>query len=298
MAFDIYAAITDRIIAELENGIIPWEKPWTGTPDGAISYATGKPYSVLNQLLLGREGEYLTFKQIQEAGGKIKKGAHANMVVFWKFLQKTEDDGNGGIVRDGNGLPVYKNIPFLRYYNVYHIDDVEGVEKKHTNDVEQRYIKPVDEAQKVLEGYWQREGITVEHVKNSDRAYYRRSDDLIHLPEMGQFRSAEAYYDTAFHESVHSTGHAKRLNRLTNGMSAAFGGEDYSKEELCAEIGACSIMHQLGLETDKTFRNTASYIQSWLRALKNDKRMIVSAAGKAEKAVDLIFNRQKQTDAA
>jgi antirestriction protein ArdC len=297
MAFDIYAAITDRIIAELENGIIPWEKPWAGTPDGAVSYATGKPYSVLNQILLGKPGEYLTFKQIQEKDGKIKKGAKANMVVFWKFLQKTKDDGKGGIVRDSNGLPVYDNIPFLRYYNVYHIDDVEGIEKKHTKDVEQRDNKPIDEAQKVLEGYWQREGITVEHVKNSDRAYYRRSDDLIHLPEMGQFKSAEAYYDTAFHESVHITGHEKRLNRLTTGLSAAFGGEDYSKEELCAEIGACSIMHQLGLETDKTFRNTASYIQSWLRALKNDKRMIVSAAGKAEKAVDLIFNRQKQTKA-
>lgn len=295
MAFDIYAAITDRIIEELENGVIPWEKPWTGTPDGAVSYATGKAYSVLNQLLLGKPGEYLTFKQIKEAGGNIKKGAKARMVVFWKFLQKTQDDGNGGIVRDSNGLPVYTNIPFLRYYNVFHIEDCEGIEPKHIKDVEQNDIKPIDKAQGVLTDYWQREGITVEHVKNSDKAYYRRSDDLIHLPEMGQFKTAEAYYDTAFHESVHSTGHPSRLNRLNTGASAAFGGEDYSKEELVAEISACSIMHELGLETDKTFRNTAAYIQSWLRALKNDKRMIVSAAGKAEKAANRIFNREQTT---
>ena len=289
MGFDIYAAITERIIAELENGIIPWEKPWTGTPDGAISYATGKAYSVLNQMLLGKPGEYLTFKQITEAGGKIKKGAKARMVVFWKWLQQTQDDGAGGIIRDSEGLPVYKNIPLLRYYNVFHIEDCEDVEPKHSKDVPLNDFQPEEEAQRVLEGYWKRENIRVEHVKNSDRAFYRRDEDLIHLPVMGQFKTPEAYYDTAFHESVHSTGNVKRLNRLQTGLSAAFGGEEYSKEELVAEIGACSIMHQLGLETDKTFRNTASYIQSWLHALKNDKRMIVSAAGKAEKAVDLIM---------
>lgn len=297
MAFDIYGAITERIIEELEKGIIPWEKPWTGTKDGAISYATGKPYSVLNQMLLGKPGEYLTFKQIQDAGGKIKKGAKSRMVVFWKFIQKEVSDGNGGIKRDSNGMPIIESIPFLRYYNVFHINDCEGIEPKHTKDVPLADIKPLDEAQKVLEGYWNREGIKVEHVKNSDRAFYRPSEDMIHLPMMGQFKSAEAYYDTAFHESVHSTGNAKRLNRLNTGLSAAFGGEDYSKEELVAEIGACSIMHELGLETDKTFRNTAAYIQSWLRALKNDKRMIVSAAGKAEKAVDLIFDRVKEAKA-
>ena len=296
MAFDIYEAVTDRIIEELERGIIPWEKPWTGTPDGAISYATGKPYSVLNQMLLGKEGEYLTFKQVKDANGNIKKGAKARMVVFWKFLQKTQEDDSGNIMRDKDGLPIYKNIPFLRYYNVFHIDDTEGIEPKHMKDVPLNDIQPITHAEAVLTDYWKREGITVEHVKNSDRAYYSRTDDLIHLPLMEQFTTAEAYYDTAFHESVHSTGHAKRLNRLTSGLSAAFGGEDYSKEELIAEIGACSIMHKLGLETEKTFRNTASYIQNWLRALRNDKHMIVSAAGKAEKAIELILTQFANDD--
>ena len=111
---------------------------------------------------------------------------------------------------------------------------------------------------------------------------------------MEQFDTINGYYDTAFHESVHSTGHPKRLNRTMAGLSAAFGSEEYSKEELVAEIGACGILHELGLETDKTFRNNAAYIQSWLKALKNDKRMIVSAAGKAEKAINRIFGRNSE----
>ena len=298
MAFDIYAAITERIIAELENGEIPWEKPWVGKKYGAISYATGRAYSLLNQILLGKPGEYLTFKQIEAAGGKIKKGAKSRMVVFWKFLQKTVDDGHGGAKLGSDGEPLVENIPFLRYYNVFHIDDTEGIKPKQPDEIPLADIKPLDEAEKVLNDYWTREGIKVEHVKGSDRAFYRPSEDMIHLPLIGQFKTAEAYYDTAFHESVHSTGNAKRLNRLATGAAAAFGGESYSKEELVAEIGACSIMHELGLETDKTFRNTAAYVQSWLKALRDDKRMIVSAAGKAEKAVDYIFNRGKAVETA
>ena len=294
MGFDIYAAITDRIIEELDKGVIPWDKFWTGTSDGAISYATGKAYSVLNQMLLGKPGEYLTFKQITERNGKIKKGAKARMVVFWKWIQKEPE-----LVFDdkGNASVKVERIPFLCYYNVFHIDDTEGIDPKHTKEVPLNEFEPVEEAQKVLEGYWNREGIKVEHVKHSDRAFYRPSADMIHLPEMGQFKSPEAYYDTAFHESVHSTGHAKRLNRLQTGTaSAAFGGEEYSKEELVAEIGACAIMHELGLETDKTFRNTAAYIQSWLKVLRDDKRMIVSAAGRAEKAVNMIFGRAQTVE--
>ena len=153
MGFDIYAAVTDRIIEELERGIIPWEKPWTGTPDGAVSYATGKPYSVLNQMLLGKAGEYLTFKQIKEAGGNVKKSSKARMVVFWKFLQKTQEDDKGNILRDKEGLPIYKNIPFLKYYNVFHIEDTD-VEPKHTKDVPMNDNQPVDRAEAVLSGYW------------------------------------------------------------------------------------------------------------------------------------------------
>ena len=294
MAFDIYTEITNRIIAELEQGIIPWQKPWTGTRDGAISRSTGKPYSLLNQMLLGKPGEYLTFGQIKAAGGKLKKGSKSRMVVFWKFLQKEKTTADGKPVRDANGLPVSTNIPYLRYYNVFHIDDCEGIEPKYAEPLPENDIKPVEKAEQVLTGYLTREGIPLINEKGN-RAFYRPSTDEIHLPLMEQFLNAEGYYATAFHESVHSTGNAKRLNRLVS--DAHFGNEDYSKEELVAEIGSAAIMHELHMETNGTFRNSAAYVQSWLSALKNDKRLIVSAAGKADKAVDLIFNRQPATAA-
>lgn len=287
--FDIYEAISDRIIAELEKGIIPWLKPWTGTTSGAIKHTSGKPYSLLNQFLLGKPGEYITYKQAQAEGGQVKKGERGKMVVFWKFLQTEMKDQNGAIVRDNNGLPVAKFIPILKYYTVFHIDQCEGIKAKWDKPEDKHNVQPIEAAQNVLDGYLSRERIRLYNEKG-DKAYYRPATDEIHLPLMEQFETAEGYYDTAFHESVHSTGHPKRLNRISlDANVAAFGSEDYSKEELVAEIGACGIMHELGLETEKTFRNNAAYVQSWLRALKNDKRMIVSAAGKAEKAIARIM---------
>ena len=128
MKFDIYKAITERIISQLERGIIPWRKPWSGTPNGPISYATGKPYSLLNQMLLGKAGEYLTYNQIQEAGGRVKKGSKAKMVVFWKTYNKTNDSPEDDSENNGENK---KTVMLLRYYNVFHIDDCEGVEAKH-----------------------------------------------------------------------------------------------------------------------------------------------------------------------
>ena len=296
MAFDIYAAITDRIIAELEAGIIPWTKPWAGTGDGPIKHTTGKPYSLLNQFLLGKPGEYLTYKQAQAEGGNVKKGAKGRMVVFWKMLQTTKKDSSGNDVRDSNGLPVAKVVPVLKYYTVFHIDDCEGIKAKWSNPEQANDVQPIEAAQAVLDGYLTREHIPLISEKG-DHAFYSPADDEIHLPLMEQFEDAIGYYDTAFHEATHSTGHPKRLGRISLSAAVApFGSEDYSKEELVAEIGSCGIMHQLGLETEKSFRNNAAYIQSWLRALKNDRRMIVSAAGKAEKAIALIMGSTVETD--
>ena len=125
---DIYAVITDRIIVQLEKGTIPWKKPWIGVGNsGAVSYSTGKPYSLLNQMLLEEPGEYITFKQVQQAGGKVKKGAKSKMVVFWKSLEKPQKDKAGNDVLDGDGKPLMKSIPYLQYFNVFHISDCEGV---------------------------------------------------------------------------------------------------------------------------------------------------------------------------
>ena len=270
---DIYSEITNRIIAEMEQGTIPWQKPWVAS-GSCISYATGKLYSLLNQMLLGRPGEYLTFKQCQQAGGRIRKGSKSQMVVFWKWIEQ-EDEETGE----------KKEVPLLRYYNVFHIDQCEGLRAKHTQPMPQTANADTN-ANTIIADYLAREGVKLNH-EAGDRAFYRPSTDSITLPHIAQFAATAEYYSTAFHELTHSTGHSKRLNRLEK--TAFFGSEAYSKEELIAEIGAAALVNVAGLETAKSFRNTAAYIQNWLTVLKNDKRFIVSASGKAEKAVNLIL---------
>ena len=273
---DIYAVITDRMIQEMEAGIIPWRKPWMAA-GSAISHTTGKPYSLLNQMLLGKAGEWLTFKQCQEEGGYIRKGEKSRFVVFWKFVTMKDEETDEE-----------KQIPFLKYYNVFHIDQCEGITAKHTT--ENAHPAEADEAaEAIITEYVKREDVTLEHCEG-DAAFYQPAADRIVLPMMKQFTETAEYYGTAFHEMVHSTGHMKRLARLDT--TANFGSEEYSKEELVAEIGSAALVNHAGLETSKSFRNSAAYVQNWLQALKNDKRFIVSAASKADKAVNYILTGQ------
>jgi len=270
---DLYQEVTNRIMEQLENGVIPWEKPWISAGN-AVSHATGKPYSLLNQMLLGRPGEYVTFNQCQAEGGKVRKGEKSQMVVFWKWIEQ-EDKETGE----------KKEIPFLRYFNVFHIDQCEGLTAKHTQELPNT-VAADQTAEAIIAGYIQTSGVRLNH-EAGDQAFYRPSTDSITLPLLAQFKETAEYYSTAFHELTHSTGHSKRLNRLEK--TAFFGSEAYSKEELIAEIGAATLVNHAGLETSRSFRNSAAYVQNWLQVLKNDKRFIVSAAGKAEKAVNLIL---------
>lgn len=282
MSMSVYQLVTDRIIAELKKGNIPWKKPWTGIRSGAYSRSTGKPYSILNQMLLMKPGEYLTYKQAQSAGGTIKKGEKSQIVVFWKPLEVTKENDDGSSTKE--------MIPILKYYNVFHIDQCEGVKPRFAQE-DFRPVNPITEAEAVLSGYSERSGCSIRNERQ-DRAFYRPSTDCIVLPMREQFPQIAEYYSTAFHEATHSTGHTSRLNRLNT--SAFFGSEDYSKEELIAEMGSAILMNELGIETPDTFRNSAAYIQGWLKALEDDSRLIVSAAGKAEKAVRLILNLEDE----
>ena len=280
MAKSVYEMVTDRIISQLEQGVIPWEKPWTGIRSGAYNRISKKPYSLLNQMLLQHKGEYATFAQWQKLGGHVRKGEKSEIIVFWK-IQPIEEEQE-------DGTKVVKQIPLLRYFNVFHISQVDGVEplpKEELNGIE-----PIDKVESILHDYWNREGIEIEHTA-SDDAYYSPSRDLIHLPLFEQFKDTNEYYSTAFHESVHSTMKESRCNRAEDrkGKLVAFGSNEYSKEELVAEIGSANLMNILGIESDKSFRNSTAYIQGWLSVLKNDVKFIVSASSKAEKAVDYIL---------
>jgi antirestriction protein ArdC len=148
--------------------------------------------------------------------------------------------------------------------------------------------KPIDKTEKIFKEYIERENITLS-VRETDRAFYCLADDSITLPLISQFKNAEEYYSTAFHECGHSTLKEHRCNRVADQTTAFFGNEDYSKEELVAEITSASILNSIGIETQDSFQNSVSYIQNWLRVLKNDKRCIVSATGKAEKAAKYIL---------
>ena len=196
------------------------------------------------------------------------------MVVFWKWIEQ-EDEETGE----------KKEVPFLRYFNVFHIDQCEGLTAKYEKPL-LNTVNPCQTAESIISDYCLREGVSLNH-EAGDRAFYRPSTDSIILPHMTQFALTAEYYSTAFHELTHSTGHASRLNRLEK--VAFFGTEAYSKEELVAEIGAAALVNAAGLETAASFQNSTAYVQNWLNVLKGDKRFIVSAAGKAEKAVNLIL---------
>ena len=278
MAFDIYQAVTDRIISEMENGIIPWQKPWNGCPEGAYNRVTKRPYSFINQLLLKHADAYLTFKQVQEMGGKVKKGAKAEMVVFWKPMVKEE-------LNDA-GEPEQKTYFILRYYNVFWIGDTEGIPELETGV---RENAPIETAEGYIEGYINSVNAPLfKNTEPSDKAYYSPSRDAVVVPMMDQYEHVEEYYSTVFHELTHSTGHFSRLDRGLE-RSAGFGSESYSKEELIAELGAAMLVNMAGIETTKSFRNSTAYLQNWLTVLRNDKKFIVSAASKAEKAVRYIL---------
>ena len=270
---DIYAEITNRMIEELEKGLIPWNKPWMAS-GAAVSHTTGKPYSLLNQMLLGRAGEYITFNQAQAEGGHVRKGEKSHMVVFWKFLPVKDEE-----------TEEVKEVPFLRFFNVFHIDQCDGIAAKHIQPMPNKATAN-ETAEAIITEYVKREGVTIEH-REGDAAFYQPASDRIVLPLMAQFTETAEYYGTCLHELVHSTGHAKRLARLDT--TANFGSENYSREELVAEIGSAALVHLAGLETAHSFTNSAAYVQNWLQALKNDKRFIVSAASKADKAVNFIL---------
>lgn len=277
---NVYDMVTDRIIAELEKGNIPWrwQRPWTGVRSGAYNRITKKPYSIINQMLLKHSGEYASFKQWTDLGGHIRKGEKSEIVVFWKIFESKETNPDTGEIE-------IKKIPLLRYYNVFHISQVEGVKPL---EVPFKEVEPIEEAEKIITMYVEREHIDFNECA-SNEAYYSPLQDKVVVPMKEQYNLVNEYYSTTFHELTHSTGHKNRLDRLETEAVASFGSEEYSKEELVAEIGSATLMNVAGIETPKTFKNSTAYIQGWLQVLKNDNKFIVSASSKAEKAVNYIL---------
>jgi len=274
MPVNVYELVTNRILAELEKGVIPWRKPWRGS--APINYISRKQYRGVNLLLLPHGGEYLTFKQCQECGGKIKKGEKSHVINFFKMIEHTDEE-----TRE------VKEYPCLKYSNVFHISQCEGIVSKL--EVVQE-VDPVEAAQDIIKSYVSCSGVNFVHVIGSDRACYSPSLDKIVMPAMSQFESSGEYYSAVFHEMAHSTGHENRLDRITN--LARFGTGPYSKEELIAEVSSAMLMNIAGIEQSATFENSVAYIAGWSKMLQEDKKAIVNAAGQAQKVVDYILEGQ------
>ena len=291
---NVYQMVTDRITAQLQQGCIPWRRPWTGATvedGGAINYVSRHPYSLINQMLLGRPGEYLTWKQVEELGGKVKKGAKAGMVVFFTKLALKEQP-QAGTQADGQKQEEddTRLIPFLRYYYVFHLDDVEGIATKVVPG-ERRTVEPIAAAERVVEGYLSRQpALRFHNDRPSNRAYYSPSLDEVVVPMLSQYDCPEEYYSTTFHELTHSTIPASRCDRVAENANAHFGNNVYSREELVAEIGSAMLCNRVGIEVERAFKNSVAYIKGWLKALGNDPKMIVWAAARAEKAAKFILN--------
>lgn len=292
----IYEKITNDFINSLNEGIVPWHQPWFGHK-WAVSHTNGRPYSLLNQMLLGKGGEWLTFKQIQEEGGSIKKGCKAHYVVFWKIFPKYRKDEDGNETSEKIGT-----YAMLKYYNVWHITECEGIKEKYPapdpNDND-----PIESAFKIYTDYYKRErfdetneisvGLFCMISEFNRESCYVPSTDTIYLPSIKLFESSEAYYSTLFHEMTHSTGAKHRLNRDGIVNNDGFGSESYSKEELIAELGAAFLCNAANLDPSKTFDNSAAYVKGWLSMLKDDPRLIVTAATKAEQATHYILTGEK-----
>jgi len=276
--FDIYQMVTDNIVKALEQGVVPWNKPWhqSGLP---MNITTKKPYRGINPFLLRLQPfsspYWLTAKQcFKIKGANLIKGSKATPVVFWNFCESKEIDKTTGL---------RKKFAMLKYYSVFNVEQTEGLKYPKPDALD---FKPIADC----------ENITAKMEKSptfefgGNRAFYDRTNDKIGLPNQEQFKTIENFYATKFHELVHSTGHTKRLNRRTlmESRGILFAGDDYSNEELVAELGASFLTALTGIG-EKVIDNQVSYIQGWLKELRNDKKLIVSASGKAQAAVDYII---------
>lgn len=315
---EVAKKVVDRICELIkENGSLPWVKPWSrraNSVEVVDGYKTvtlspvawnrrGVQYSGANVYL--PVGEYITFSQCKAEGGSVKKGAKGFPVVYWNFFKKT-------IHNDETGKDEVKVIPFLKYYTVFRVEDCDGIKPKHqpkprTFTVPITHLETVDgndstnaTAEAVVDDYISRagNGFCVKREAITDRAFYSPALDYVSVPHRSQYKSESEFYSTLFHELGHSTGHESRLNRFGGESKiAAWGDENYAKEELVAESTAASLLNSLGMEDGNTFRNSAAYIKSWSEAIKKDPMMYVSAAQKAQAAVDLILGVENTDEA-
>lgn len=284
---DVYTRVTDRIVADLEQGTRPWQKPWSaGNAGGRIMRpvrANGTPYRGVNVLLLWSEAvangyqsaSWMTFKQAIELGGHVRKGEHGALVVYASKLTRTDTADDGTETERG--------VPFMKAYTVFNVDQIDNLPERFRVPPPAPLPRPVRLA--AADDFFASINADVRH--GGARAYYAPNPDYIQMPPFEAFTDAESYAATLAHELTHWTGHKSRLDRsFENGHR--FGSEGYAFEELVAELGAAFVCADLGLTPDVR-ADHAAYLASWLKVLKGDKRAIFTAAAHAQRAADFLL---------
>jgi antirestriction protein ArdC len=293
---DIYEKITNQIVAELEKGVRPWNKPWKADhAAGWISRplrANGAAYRGINVVVLWTEAVrkgfatpiWMTFKQAQELGAHVRKGEQGSPVVYASTLNRTEADAT-------TGEDIERNIPFMKGYTVFNVEQVDGL----PDHFYQPYAPTLDPAQRVAhaDAFFAATGADIRHGGN--RAYYAPSQDLIQLPLFETFEDVVSYYSSLAHESIHWTKHETRLARDFGGKR--WGDEAYAAEELVAELGAAFLCADLQL-SPHVREDHADYIATWLKVLKDDKKAIFTAAAHAQRAADFLHAFSKPQEVA
>lgn len=291
---DVYTRVTQRIIADLENGVRTWAKPWTNSlPDlGNISRPlrhNGQPYSGINVLMLWSEAmasgyanpTWLTFKQAQEYGGNVRKGERGSMVVYASTFSRTE--------QNDKGEDIERDIPFLKAYTVFNALQCDGLPERFYGKTVELPV-PLFTRIENAERFVSNTGADIRHGGN--QAYHHNDPSWIQLPPFAAFRDAESYYSTLLHELTHWTRTPSRLNRDFG--RKRWGDAGYAAEELTAEIGAAFLCADLGISLEPR-DDHAQYLAHWLQVLKNDNRAIFTAASHAQKAADYLHGLQVDT---
>lgn len=283
----VYDIITDRIIAKLESGTIPWKQPWKhylsgeGQPQNIKSK---KPYRGINTFMLACSGFnspfWGSYKQWNELGGQVRKGEKGAPVIFWASNTYIKDGANGD-KEEKKGL-------ILKYYTVFNLSQVDNVEVSNIDRVP-RVETSLEVCRAVIENARSLNRLPSQGIEHKEsRAYYSTSTDRVNMPLLGSFKDEEHYHSVLFHELIHSTGHRSRLNREGITGSHAFGSKTYSKEELIAEMGSAFLCGHCEI-LPATIDDSAAYLQCWIRALKGDSKLVIQAASQAQKASEYLL---------
>lgn len=291
---DLYSRITDKIIEDLAKGVRPWMKPWTaantaGRITRPLRY-NGQPYSGVNVLLLWSEGiargytssTWMTFKQSLELGAAVRKGETGTTVVFASRFTKSETDGNGGEVE--------REIPFLKAYSVFNVEQIDGLPDRYRHQP----APVLDPAGRIehADRFFRNTGAVIRHGGN--QAFYAPAADIIQMPPFESFKDVASYYAILSHEVTHFTAPAHRLGRDLSRY--AKDKTDRASEELIAELGSCFLCADLGIVPELEPRpDHASYLGSWLKVLTDDRRAIFQAAAHAQRAVSFLHGLQPET---